>query len=126
MRMNLFEIASREKYRFPYKGLISVEDLWDLTLPQLDGVYKALSKEVKTQGEDSLMAEAITDKKLSNMIEIVKYIFSVKQQEADARKTAAENKRKRERIAEVLAQKEDEALHNMSADELKKLMSDLG
>lgn len=124
--MNLFEIASREKYRFPYKGLISVEDLWDLTLPQLDGVYKALSKEVKTQGEDSLMAEAITDKKLSNMIEIVKYIFSVKQQEADARKTAAENKRKRERIAEVLAQKEDEALHNMSADELKKLMSDLG
>ena len=124
--MNLFEIASREKYRFPYKGLISVEDLWDLTLPQLDGVYKALSKEVTTQGEDSLMAEAITDKKLSNMIEIVKYIFSVKQQEADARKTAAENKRKRERIAEVLAQKEDEALHNMSADELKKLMSDLG
>lgn len=124
--MNLFEIASREKYRFPYKGLISVEDLWDLTLPQLDGVYKALSKEVKTQGEDSLMAEAITDKKLSNMIEIVKYIFSVKQQEADARKTAAENKRKRERIAKVLAQKEDEALHNMSADELKKLMTDLG
>lgn len=124
--MNLFEIASREKYRFPYKGLISVEDLWDLTLPQLDGVYKALSKEVKTQGEDSLMAEAITDKKLSNMIEIVKYIFSVKQQEADARKTAVENKKKRERIAEVLAQKEDEALHNMSTDELKKLMTDLG
>lgn len=124
--MNLFEIASREKYRFPYKGLISVEDLWDLTMPQLDGVYKALSKEVKTQGEDSLMAEATTDKKLTNMIEIVKYIFSVKQQEADARKTAAENKRKRERIAEVLAQKEDEALHNMSADELKKLMTDLG
>lgn len=124
--MNLFEIASREKYRFPYKGLISVEDLWDLTMPQLDGVYKALSKEVKTQGEDSLMAETTTDKKLTNMIEIVKYIFSVKQEEADARKTAAENKKKRERIAEVLAQKEDEALHNMSADELKKLMSDLG
>lgn len=124
--MNLFEIASREKYRFPYKGLISVEDLWDLTMPQLDGVYKALSKEVKTQGEDSLMAEATTDKKLTNMIEIVKHIFSVKQEEADARKTAAENKKKRERIAEVLAQKEDEALHNMSADELKKLMTDLG
>ena len=74
----------------------------------------------------SLMAEATTDKKLTNMIEIVKYIFSVKQQEADACKTAAENKRKRERIAEGLAQKEDEVLHNMSADELKKLMSDLG
>lgn len=120
--MNLFEIATREKYRFAYNGLVSVEDLWDLTMPQLDGVYKELSKKAKIQGEDSLMAKTSTDKKLTNMIEIVKYIFSVKQEEADAHKIAAENKKKRERIAEVLAQKEDEALHNMSADELKKLM----
>ncbi len=123
--MNLFEIATREKYRFPYKGMISAEDLWDLNAAQLDGVYKVLSKEVKAQGEDSLMAEVTIDKELANKIEIVKHIFAVKQSEADARKVAAENKRKRERIAEVLAQKEDEALHNMSADELKKLMADM-
>lgn len=123
--MSLFEIATREKYRFPYKGLISAEDLWDLNAAQLDGVYKALSKEVKAQGEDSLMAETAIDKNLANKIEIVKHIFAVKQNEADARKAAAENKRKRERIAEVLAQKEDEALRNMSADELKKLMADM-
>lgn len=123
--MNLFETATREKYRFPYKGMISVEDLWDLNVTQLDGVYKVLSKEVKTQGEDSLMAETTIDKSLANKIEIVKHIFAVKQSEANARMIAAENKKKRERIAEVLAQKEDEALRNMSADELKKLMADM-
>ena len=123
--MNLFETATREKYRFPYKGMISVEDLWDLNVTQLDGVYKVLSKEVKTQGEDSLMAEVTIDKSMANKIEIVKHIFAVKQSEANARMVAAENKKKRERIAEVLAQKEDEALRNMSADELKKLMADM-
>lgn len=123
--MNLFEIASREKYRFPYNGLISVEDLWDLTMPQLDRVYKALSKESKTQGEDSLMDEATIDKRLTNMIEIVKHVFSVKQEEAEARKAAAENKKKRERIAEIVAQKEYEALNNLSVDELKKIMSEI-
>ena len=123
--MNLFEIASREKYRFPYNGLISVEDLWDLTMPQLDRVYKALSKESKTQGEDSLMDEVTIDKRLTNMIEIVKHVFSVKQEEAEARKAAAENKKKRERIAEIVVQKEYEALNNLSVDELKKIMSEI-
>ena len=123
--MNLFEIASREKYRFPYNGLISVEDLWDLTMPQLDRVYKTLSKESKTQGEDSLMDEVTIDKRLTDMIEIVKHVFSVKQEEAEARKAAAENKKKRERIAEIVAQKEYEALNNLSVDELKKIMSEI-
>lgn len=123
--MSLFEIATREKYRFPYKGTISTEDLWDLNAAQLDGVYKTLSKEVKAQGEDSLMAEATIDKNLANKIEIVKYIFTVKKNEADARMVAAENRKKRERIAEVLAQKEDEALRNMSTDELKQLMANI-
>ena len=123
--MALFEIAIREKYRFPYKGMISTEDLWDLNAVQLDGVYKALIKEGKAQGEDSLMAEVATDKSLANKIEIVKHIFAVKQSEANARIVAAENKKKREHIAEVLAQREDEVLRSMSTDELKKLMADM-
>ena len=42
---NIFEMATRNKYRFPYKGMISVEDLWDLNQTQLDSIYKALNKE---------------------------------------------------------------------------------
>ena len=41
---NVFERAAMNKYRFPYKGQISVEDLWDLSLPGLDSVFKQLNK----------------------------------------------------------------------------------
>lgn len=44
---NIFEAASKNKYRYPYKGMITTEDLCYLNLGQLDAVYKALSKELK-------------------------------------------------------------------------------
>ena len=31
MEGNIFEIAAKEKYRYPYRGQITTEDLWDLT-----------------------------------------------------------------------------------------------
>ena len=40
---NKFEIAIRNKYRFPYKGMITIEDLWDLSVTQLDGIFKTLN-----------------------------------------------------------------------------------
>lgn len=123
---NLFEIASREKYRFPYKGMISVEDLWDLSLSQLDSIYKTLNKALKVQGEDSLLSETSNDPTTTNMVEIVKHIFTVKQEEVKARKIAAENAEKRKRIMEIIAQKQDEALLHMSEADLQKMLTDLG
>lgn len=123
---NLFEIATRAKYRFPYKGMIGVEDLWDLSPSQLDTIYKTLNKNLKTQGEDSLLSEGSADPTISNMVEIVKHIFTVKQDEVKARKAAAENAEKRKRILEVIAQKQDEALLNMSEADLQKMLDDLG
>lgn len=35
---NIFEKATKEKYRFPFKGQVSVEDLWDLKLQDLDSI----------------------------------------------------------------------------------------
>ena len=52
---NIFELASNMKFRFPYKGIISTEDLWDLNLDQLDAVYKILNKDVKKSQEESLL-----------------------------------------------------------------------
>lgn len=121
---NLFEIASKKKYRFPYKGPIGTEDLWDLAPAQLDSVYKALNKTAKTQGEDSLMDNSGVDEDLKNQIEIVKYIFEKKKEEKEAARAAAENKAKRDRIMEVLAEKQDEALKNMSEKELQKMLSE--
>lgn len=123
---NVFEMATRMKFRFPFRGMISVEDLWDLDVEQLDAVYKALNKDVQKSHEESLLnAPRIGDADLNAKIEIVKYIFQVKQAEEEERKNAAANAIKRRRILEVLAKKQDNALENMTEEELHAALAEL-
>ena len=109
---NLFEGAVRAKYRFPFKGQITAEDLWDLSLQDLDRVFKALNAEAKQSDEESLHRK----------IEIVKHIVAVKQAEIQAIKAAADKKAQKQRIMEIIAKKEDEALQNMTKEELMKMV----
>jgi hypothetical protein len=123
---NVFEMATRMKFRFPFRGMISVEDLWDLDVEQLDVVYKALNKDVQKSQEESLLnASHIGNADLNAKIEIVKYIFQVKQAEEEERKNAAANAVKRRRILEVLAKKQDNALENMTEEELQAALAEL-
>lgn len=124
---NIFEMATRNKYRFPYKGVISVEDLWDLNQTQLDSIYKALNKEVKANQEDSLMfSQTQTDLDLQAKIEIVRHIYTTKEQDAARRTAAAENAEKKRRILEILEQKQEDSLKNKSEDELLKMLNEIG
>lgn len=116
---NLFEFATRNKLRFPYKGNISVEDLWELSIKDLDSVFKTLNSQVKQANEESLLStKTKEDEILDIKIKIVKYIFSVKKEEMAAKLLEKENKEKRQRLLQIKAQKEDEALMNMSLEEL--------
>ena len=124
---NIFEMATRNKSRFPYKGMISVEDLWDLNQTQLDSIYKALNKEVKANQEDSLMfSQTQTDLDLQAKIEIVRHIYVTKEQDAARRAAAAENAEKKRRILEILEQKQEDSLKNKSEDELLKMLNEIG
>lgn len=127
----LFEMASQLKFRYPYKGMITTEDLWDLSPAQLDVVYKALNKELRSIDEDGLISaksadEGVKANDLKNKIEIVKYIFDNKQNAAELHRLAVEKAAKKQRILEILAQKQADALQNMSEDDLKKMLDDLG
>lgn len=127
----IFEMASQFKFRYPYKGLITTEDLWDLTPAQLDTVYRNLSKELKSTDEDSLICtrsveEGVKANELKNKIEVVKYIFNHKQQAAELARMAAANAAEKQRILTVLADMEDNALRSMSKDDLLKRLSELG
>ncbi len=123
--VNIFEMAVRQKMRFPYKGMVSVEDLWDLNVNALDVVYKALNAQVKQAQEESLLnAKSKEDEKLDVQIEIVKYIVSVKLAEQKEREEAAAKKAQNQKIMSIIAAKQDEALQNMSIEELKKLLSE--
>ena len=121
----IYEAAIRNKYRFPYKGMITIEDLWDLNFTALDNIYKSLNAEKKQDSEDSLITPVVANTEIENKIAIVKYVYEVKKAEADARKLASENRKKKERIMEIIANRQDVALQNMSDDELKAMLESL-
>lgn len=124
--VNLFEVATRENYLFPFKGMINVIDLWNLSLTNLDSVFKTLNAEVKKSEEESLLnAKTKEDEELTNKIDIIKYIVSKKLAEKEARENEKKNKEKRQRILEIKAKRQDEALENMSDEDLDKLLADL-
>lgn len=123
---SLFELATRGKYRFPYKGQVSVEDLWDISVEGLDSIYKTLNAELKKSEEESLLnKKSKEDEVLNNKIELIRYIVRVKLDEASAREIASANAMKKNKILEIMAVKQDQALHNASMEELQKMLSEL-
>ena len=124
---NIFEYATRNKIRFSFRGLISVEDLWDLSLTNLDSIYKELNKQSKQSEEESLLNIKTQEDELLNVqIEIVKHIVSVKLAEKEAREKASAKKAQKQKIMSIIAAKQDEALQNSSMDDLKKMLDELG
>lgn len=122
--MELFKLAAKEKYRFPFRGNISAEDLFDLTTSQLDVVYKELKSQVK-ESSDSLLKEVSTeDKELKNKIEIVKTIFEDKKTEAVQKEQVLAEKQRKERIKELIAQKKDQDLVDKSIEELEAMLGE--
>ena len=123
---NIFEYAVRNKIRFPFKGMISVEDLWDLSLINLDYIYKTLNKQVKQSEEESLLTTKTNiDTELEVQIAIVKHIVSVKLAEQEAREKEAAKKAQKQKIMSIIDTKENEALQNSSIDDLKKMLDEL-
>lgn len=121
----MFIKASREKMRFSYKGVLTVEDLWDLSVTELDKIYKSLNAKAKETAEESLLSESTEDETLNTQIEIIKYIVSVKLDERDKAKKAKERKEQKEKIMSIIASKQDEDLQGKSIEELTKLLDEL-
>lgn len=122
----LFETATRNKMRFPFRGMISVEDLWDLSLTNLDSVFKTLNAEAKKSEEESLLeTKSKENEELSNKIEIVKHIVNIKLEEKKTRENARKNAEMKQRLLEIKAKRQDAALENMSDEDLDKMLAEL-
>ena len=123
---NLFEIATRNKMRFPStKGELSVEDLWDLSDKDLDVVYKNLKDQEVKSSEESLLDDANVDPKLTAAIGIVKYIFTTKRKEKLAEKERINKKLTQRKYIDALSKKQDEAIEKMSEAELRAMIDSL-
>lgn len=122
----MFEKAVRLKLRFPHKGLCTVEDLWDIPLESLDRIFKDLNIKLKTQKEESLLEKRSKEDEILDLkISIVKHIVEVRLAEQKARKELADKLMKKQKVLGIIAEKQDDALRDMSVDELTKLVDEL-
>lgn len=132
--MELFAIASRSKLRFDTaQGSLGTEDLWDLPLQtsrpnraSLDNIAIGLNKLLQDAGTTSFVDESpIGNNDLKTKFDIVLYVISVRKEESKAAETLRLNSEKKQRILEIIAGKEDEALAGKSIEELRTLVGTL-
>jgi len=122
----MFEKAARLKLRFNYKGILDVEDLWDLELEELDAMFRKYNHQHKdSEGESLLGKKTADDNTLELQIGIIRHIVGVKLDEARANEELALRREKKHRIMELIAEKQDEALKSKSIDELNALIDNL-
>lgn len=123
---NIFEYAAKHKLRFNYKGSISTEDLFDLKLESLDAIYRDLKKTLREVTSDSLLDKPTKDsKELSIKIALIEHIVESRKQESEIKLAKRMNEEYKKRISNLISQKEDEALSNLSIDELRVKLKEL-
>lgn len=123
---NIFEVAAKDKLRFSFKGLITVEDLFDLNVADLDSIFKKLNSELKQVTEESLLdIRTEQDAELALKIEIVKHIVDVKLVDAELKLRNVERNKQKQEVLRALSSKENEDLQNKSAEELREILQNL-
>lgn len=125
--MSIFEQASRQKLRFRAKnGLVTTEDLWDLKLKDLDEIAVGVQEQLtKTAANSFLKPKSGPDKTLTLTLEILVHIINTKQEEARLAADAAEKRRKRDQILELIDRKKNQELEGKSVDDLMKELAAL-
>jgi hypothetical protein len=124
--MNVFKEASRIKLRVNTpQGLLSVEQLWDLSLNKLSTIIKNLKKSMKEYDDDELSfldETKVVDREKQLIFDVLKEIYVTKKTESDEQRNAASIKEHNEKILRLIHSKQEEELTNKSVEELQALL----
>lgn len=124
---SMFEVATRSKLRFAStKGDLSVEQLWDVPLRSrddfnLDIIAKTANRSLKALTEESFVEKARSpaQTRLELTLELVVHVIETKKAEEKRAEERAANKLKKEKLLEILAEKQNGKLSELSEKELK-------
>ena len=124
---NIFETASKIKLRISTgRGLLSVEDLWDLSLESLDTIAISVNKELKANQEESFIGKKTKANDILELkLEILKHIITVKLAEKQAKAQRAERNAKLAQLRELAISKQNEALAGSSLEEINNMIAEL-
>jgi hypothetical protein len=118
----MFEKAARLKLRFPYKGTISTEDLWDLSVKDLDVIYTTINHALKAVKDEGLLKKKEANVEVMELqLALVKRVYEVKTEEAEQKVAEKERREKKRRIDELIAKKQDSELEGKTLAELQAM-----
>ena len=121
--MDIFEQASRQKLRINYKGELSVEQVWDLRLDQLDELAVHLETQVDKSTRKSFLTKASKADSLAKLrFDVVFSILQTKVKEAQDAADASERKYENQRILSLIEAKKDAERAGKSIEELEALL----
>jgi hypothetical protein len=131
--VNLFLLASRQKFRFPSdRGDLHLEQLWDMPLSarngfSLDSVAVTVNRELKSMQEESFVEISPNPRRgeLEAMLEILKIVIATKQLEAKQRAEAESRATLKRQIREAIEAKKQEGLASASLEELQAKLAEL-
>jgi hypothetical protein len=123
----LFEKAVRAKLRFiTERGVVSLEDLWDLPLSALNDLAKNTNREVKaSEEEDFLKTATAKDKSLALQFEVLLYVLKTKVEERDAKIASVAKAEQKAKLVNALARKQDASMEAMSEEEIQAAIAEL-
>lgn len=124
----MYKVASKMKLRFATsKGNLSVEDLWDLNLVALDKLAVAVDEELSKSPRKFFIAETTPENEVAKLkLDILKDIIKTKMEEKNKKDAEKQRLSEKNRLLEILARKEQANLENLSEEELRKRIAELG
>jgi len=125
--MDQFKQASKLGLRFNTdKGVLTTEQLWDLTQTQLANLIKAIKKVLKQNDNDDDLSFLISSTKVDTenqlRFDIAKDVYLTKKEEAEKLRDAAKIKEDNQKIFELISRKKDSELESKSIEELEKMI----
>lgn len=122
--MENFKLASQKKLRFQTnKGLLSVEQLWDLSLEDLDALAVSLEIEHKESGKKSFLVKtSVKDKTAKLRFDIVLDVLNTKVEEMQTAQEVAEIKEHNKKIITLISEKQEESLKGKSIKQLEAML----
>lgn len=125
--MDIYKAAVQRKRRFvTSRGLVNLEDLFELSLTALDLVAKNINKNLKLSEEESFISvKSSANSDLQLDLDIVKDVIADKLADKAEREGEITRAEKKAKLLSILANKQDDALENLSEEELKKQLAEL-
>lgn len=125
---NLFKLAARRKTRFPStKGQLTAEQLYSLTLPDLDATARAINTDLKSITEDSFIQTTPDPRRgeLQDALDLVIEVIADKQADRAVAAKRASNAGLRQVLLAAKARKEEDKLSQASIEDIDKQLAAL-